>query len=218
MNNIHYKNISTKVNAEAYETLFNICDRSGITVYQFLQMVVDTIIRYRDEDKRLSPELEQIIGVFEHMSGWEDAFNLADTDLQPEILEATYFLGETGKKGCRAVHVHRTYFGDCHQTYNIADILERTFCHLLPELYRKLRSIGVDIGSYNIIQTIMMLIEDRVREEDLRELRRPFDDNERSQSGRKLAKHPFKRKHRKDIEKLPTIYFTEEDDNTDEQE
>lgn len=213
-----FKNISTKVNEESYRAMTAICAGSGLTVYQFLQMVVDTIIRYKDEAHRLSPELEQVMSVFEHMEGWRDSFNLAESHDHPHVMEATYYIGESGRRGCRAVHVNRSYFGDCQQTYNIGDILERTFCLMLPELYRKLRKIGVELGTNSIIQTIMTLIEDRVQEEDLAELRRQFDDNSRSQTGRTLASAPYRRKKRVDIEKIEktqTIRFTEEDDNID---
>lgn len=173
-------------------------------MYELGQMVYDTIIRYMDDRHNLTPEIEKAMSVFDHMTGWQDAFNHAAYDTEAAVSEATYYLSDpTGKtKGTRAVHAERPFMGEKVQTFNIQEIFERTVCLLTPERYRRLRRLAVEMDCNSLLELIDHLIDGASTEEELRELRRDFEDDDRSEYGRKPTKQPYRRHKNKDKDKM----------------
>lgn len=213
-----YKNIGTKVNPWTYNQLMKLAKKKNLTVYELLQMVVDTLVRYMSEDTNLTPEMEEAMTCFEHMKGWEDTFNLAEVGSKGEIKEATYYLGNNNKKGLRGVHIkNMDFFGEWQMTVNIQQIVEKTLNTLIPEMYQKLRLVGVEIGSSSVIETMHWLIHERLKEADLEAMRKEFEDaNREERFGTKPVEAPYVRHNRKSIEKIgrhDTIKF-DDDDNT----
>ena len=82
-----YVVVATKMSRTAAEQLARIAKAKGLTMYELIQMVCDTLIRYMDDRHNLSAEMEQAMSIFEHMTGWADALNLADPTVQKEIRE-----------------------------------------------------------------------------------------------------------------------------------
>lgn len=199
--------IATKVSRKAAATLDCIAERKGLTRYELLQMVIDTLIRYTDDRHNLTPEMERAMSVFEHAVGWKDALSLADPLPPDEIAEATYYMiSREGKRhGVRAVHVDRPFMGDWQETSNIQHMLERTICLLTPERYRRLRSMAVDMDCNSLLELLDVLIDQHSKEEELRELRRDFEDDDRSDYGRKPTKQPYRRHNKRDIEREPPV-------------
>lgn len=196
--------INTKVSGETYIQLHRICKRKGLTVYQMLQMMCETIIRYMSDKSNLSVELEQMMTIFEHMEGWKDAFNLCDPETQPEVVAAIYFLQDTtGKKGIRPVYVEKPYFGQWTQTVNIQDIVEQFLCTAAPAIYRRLRSTAAELGTSNALETITVMLSMYGDEASQRIYREMFADNDRGEYGQKPHEGaPYKRKHKKGVEDL----------------
>jgi hypothetical protein len=130
-----YEMIQTKVSKEAHYRLKQIEHKKGLTSYGIIQMMCDCIVRYMDDRHNLTPELEQAMGIFEHMEGWKDALNWADPSVNKEVVEAIYFLvdPEGKKKGTRAVLVTKPFFGNWTEDKNIQHIVERVLELLLPE-------------------------------------------------------------------------------------
>jgi len=217
-----YRKQQTKVHPFIHHRLEKIAQKKGISVYQMLQMVCDTLARYMDDKHNLTPEMEKAMSIFEHMEGWKKALNLADPTVQKKIGEATYFLYDPkGKrKGFRAVHVTRPLeknsgetlnaIGDWQQTINIQDILERTICLTMPERYIRLRRLAATKDCNGIVELIDTLIDEHSQDEDVRFFREAFEDADRSEYGVKPWTAPFKRKHHKDP------YFQELNLKTDE--
>lgn len=77
------KVINTKVTEWAEQRLIAICSKHHITLYNFLQMMCETIIRYMDDKTNLTPEMERAMSIFEHLEGWENCYNLAQSVVEP---------------------------------------------------------------------------------------------------------------------------------------
>ena len=116
----------TKVSIPIWRRLQHIMGKKGIrSLYGIIQNFLDVFIRYTDDRHNLTPEMEVLMGSFEHCEGWDNNFNLADPFTDPEISEATYYLRDKDKKGVRTVHVERPFFGNWTQTWNVQQILEK---------------------------------------------------------------------------------------------
>lgn len=196
-----YEVVATKVRKEAKDRLEALCKSRGMTKYDLLQMMCDTLIRYMDDHHNLTPEMEKAMSIFEHLQGWGGAFNLADSTAKPEIMEATYYLRDTDKHGVRGVHVERPWMQNSEwvQTYNIQEILEQTINLLMPERYRRLRLLAVDNDCSSILQLIDMLIDEHSKDADISSIRQGFEDANRSEYGRRPADEPYRRKHYKSV-------------------
>lgn len=178
--------LSTKISSWAYALIMKILNHKGITKYQLLQNMCEVILRFMSDKHNRTPEMEQAMETFENMEGWKDNFNLCDPDTKPEISEATYYLSDfskNGKKGIRVVHVERPFFGTWKQTFNIQQVMERFMCLTFPSLYRRLRFIAVVKDCSSILELLMKYVREEEREEDKRELRRPFEDADRGDFG-----------------------------------
>lgn len=181
-----YQMLQTKVSPEAYRRMKSIERKKGITDYGLIQMVVDTLIRYMDDRHNLTPEIEQAMSIFEHMEGWAEALNLADPTVKKVIGEAIYFLydEEGKKKGARGIHVVKPFFGNWTEDANIQHIIERVFCLLIPERYRRLRLLAAELGCSSQIELLDYFIDHFSKESDVQELRRIFEDADRAENGR----------------------------------
>ncbi len=182
-----------------------------MSLYEMAQMVYDTLVRYMDDRHNLTAEMEQAMSIFDHMVGWKGQMNLADTGAKTAS-EATYYMTSDDKEGVRAVHVSKPFFGEPQETANIQDILERTICLLMPQRYARLRRLAVEMECNSILQLIDTLIDTNSREAELKELRRGFEDADRSEFGRKPWEQPFKRHHHRTPDSVAkSIMFTPED-------
>lgn len=193
----NYQVLSTKISSWAYAQIMKILNHKGINKYQLLQNMCEVILRFMSDKHNRTPEMEQAMETFENMEGWKDNFNLCDPNTKPEISEATYYLSDfskKGKKGVRVVHVERPFFDKWVQTYNLQQIMERFMCLTFPSLYRRLRFIAVVKECSSILELLMKYVREEEREEDKRELRRPFEDADRGDFGQKPHDgQPYKR-------------------------
>lgn len=212
-----FEPITTKVSATTYKQLMNICKKKGITVYNMLQMMCDCIVRYMSSDHNLTPQMESVMSIFEHLEGWNNCFNLAEHDIDPEVGEAVYFIGNAKRKGMRAVHVSKPFMGTWKQCENIQEIIERFFCLIIPERYRRLRQVATMMQCKSILEVIDHLIDRYVEDTDLNDIRAEFEDADRSDFGTKPTDQRYKRKLHRDIDSKvvqgnqQTILFTDDD-------
>lgn len=220
--NNRYVVIGTKTSRQFYVTFNEICRKKGIKPYQAIQMMVDSFVRYTDDRHNLSAEMEQLMSIFEHMEGWKDAFNLADANTERQIDEAVYLMTANGKKGTRAVMVHRPYFGNWTETYNVQHILERMIEVLFPERYRRLRALAVDMECNSLLELLDIMIDAHTVEQVNRELRKDFEDCNRHEYGKPIEYgQRTKRKHHKGVDmydKQVRITFTASDKEQAEHE
>lgn len=183
-----YKVIGTKVSPRAYRLLKVLAEKKGLTVYEMFQMAADTFVRYMSDEHNLTPEMEEAMEVFERMVGWKNALNHADPTASPHVGEATYYMEQDGKKGSRAVHITRPFFGDWRQTENVILIIERTFELITPERYRKLRRMAAELGCGSILEFLDAIIaRDIIEDVNDAEIRRGFEDCYRAENTKAVA-------------------------------
>ena len=183
--------VATKLLRTAAEQLARIARKKGMTIYELIQMVCDTLIRYMDDRHNLSEEMERAMSIFEHMNGWADALNLADPTVQKEIAQAVYIFSEVEsvdkkerKKGFRAVMVNKPFMGTWDETSNVMDIFERIFNICMPELYMKLFRARIILGCERVSEVINMLCDVQILEHLNSEFRQEFEDAARMDNGK----------------------------------
>ena len=215
-----YEMMQTKVHPVIYARMKRIAKMKGITEYGLVQMVIDTLVRYMDDRHNLTPEMEQAMSIFEHMEGWRDAMNHADPTTRRIIGEAIYFLfDEDGKKkGCRAVHVTKPFFGNWSEDMNIQHILERCICLMMPERYRRLRMLAVEMECSSLLELFDKLIDHHSKDSDVATFRELFEDADRSEFGVKPSAVRYKQTKTKHLNEQPTFFtdLNDEDKNNDE--
>lgn len=181
--------VATKLLRTAAERLAKIAKKKKTTIYALIQMCCDTIIRYMDDRHNLSEEIERAMAIFEHMTGWSDALNLADPTVQKEIAQAVYIFqdADAKKRGFRATMVSKPWMGVWDQTENVMDIFERIFNICMPELYMKLFRARIILGCERVSEVINMLVDAEVIMHLNGELRQEFEDAARADNGRSLG-------------------------------
>lgn len=178
--------LATKVSRTAAEQLARIAKKKGMTIYELIQMVCDTLIRYMDDRHNLSEEMERAMSIFEHMVGWADALNIADPTVRKEVAQAVYIFQDADgeKKGFRAKMVDKPFCGMWTETSNVMDIFERIFNICMPELYMKLFRARIILGCERVSEVINMLADAEVIMRLNGELRTEFEDAGRTESGK----------------------------------
>jgi hypothetical protein len=181
--------VATKMRREAAERLARIARKKGMTIYELIQMVCDTLIRYMDDRHNLSEEMERAMAIFEHMVGWANSLNLADPTVQKEIAQAVYIFqdAEGKKKGFRATMVNKPWMGIWDETSNVMDIFERIFNICMPELYMKLFRARIILGCERVSEVINILADAEVIMQMDNEFRKEFEDAARMDNGKEYG-------------------------------
>ena len=177
--------VATKLSRPAAERLAKIAKHKDMTIYELIQMVCDTLIRYMDDRHNLSEEMERAMSIFEHMVGWADALNLADPTVQKEIAQAVYIFQDADgqKKGFRAVMVDKPFIGQWTEDQNVMHIFERIFNICMPDLYMKLFRARIILGCERVSEVINLLADAQVIMHLNDEYRKDFEDADRADNG-----------------------------------
>lgn len=181
--------LATKVSRHAAEQLARIAKKKDMTIYELIQMVCDTLIRYMDDRHNLSEEMERAMAIFEHMTGWADALNLADATVHKEVCQAVYIFQDADgqKKGFRAKMVDKPFCGLWTETSNVMEIFDRIFNICMPELYMKLYRARIILGCESVSEVINMLADAEVIMHLNNETRQDFEDAARMDNGKGYA-------------------------------
>ena len=191
------QSVAGKISTWSFVRLNRILDRIGINMNQMVQNFVDCIIRNMDDAHNLQPDTEKVMATFENMVGWESNFNLADPAIiNKEICEAIYFMvsEDDEKKGVRAIHVERPFFGKWKQNFNTSAMLNRFLQFTFPQLYKRLLFIAECRQASSILELLIDVVGELEREEDKREFLQPFEDADRSEYGQKPHDVIYKQK------------------------
>ena len=177
--------VATKLSRPAAERLAKIAKHKDMTIYELIQMVCDTLIRYMDDRHNLSEEMERAMSIFEHMVGWADALNLADPTVQKEIAQAVYIFQDADgqKKGFRAVMVDKPFIGQWTEDQNVMHIFERIFNICMPDLYMKLFRARIILGCERVSEVINLLADAQVIMHLNDEYRKDFEDADLADNG-----------------------------------
>lgn len=196
MNDEKYKNVSSKLSKYSIERLTRIAQKKHMSIYTLIQMVCDTIIRYMDDRHNLSEEIERAMAIFEHMTGWADALNLADPTVNKEVAQAVYIFQDGGdpeqpdkqrKQGFRAKMVNKPFMGIWEEDSNVMHIFERIFNICMPELYMKLFRARIMLECETVSEVINMLCDAQIIEQLNEGYRREFEDAARADNGKGYA-------------------------------
>ena len=181
--------LATKVSRHAAEQLARIAKKKDMTIYELIQMVCDTLIRYMDDRHNLSEEMERAMAIFEHMTGWADALNLADATVHKEVCQAVYIFQDADgqKKGFRAKMVDKPFCGLWAETSNVMEIFDRIFNICMPELYMKLYRARIILGCESVSEVINMLADAEVIMHLNNETRQDFEDAASMDNGKGYA-------------------------------
>jgi hypothetical protein len=181
-----YVTLATKVSRHAAEQLARIAKRKGMTIYELIQMVCDTLIRYMDDRHNLSEEMERAMSIFEHMTGWAQSLNLADPTVNKEVVQAVYIFqnADGKKKGFRAKMVNKPWMGIWEEDSNVMHIFERIFNICMPELYMKLFRARIMLECESVSEVINLLAESAVLVKMTEDIRQDFEDAARADNGR----------------------------------
>jgi len=184
-----FVSLATKVSRHAAEQLARIAKKKGLTIYELMQMVVDTLIRYGDDRHNLTEEMERAMSIFEHLVGWADALNLADPTVHKEVCQAVYIFQDAdgNKKGFRAKLVSKPFCGIWEEDSNVMHIFERIFNICMPELYLKLYRARIVLGCETVSEVINLLADAEVIMQLNREYRQEFEDAARADNGKGYA-------------------------------
>ena len=193
---------SAKVSIMVGVLFIRACRKRGMKRNEIIKLMIESFVRMMSEKHNLTQDSAILMRIFEENLGWKGCFNLADPNVNPEIMEATYYMRDKQKKGVRAFHVERPWMKDSKlwtQTYNIQEIFEQTICLLMPDRYRRLRMLAVDNDCNSMIEFIDRVIDEYSKESDLAEIRKYFEDSSRSEYGKKQSDTQYKRKHYKSV-------------------
>ena len=184
-----YVTLATKVSRTAAEQLARIAKKKGMTIYELIQMVCDTLIRYMDDRHNLSEEIERAMAIFEHLVGWADALNLADPTVHKEVCQAVYIFQDADgqKKGFRAKMISKPFMGIWEEDSNVMHIFERVLNVCMPELYLKLYRAKVVLECDSVSEVINRLADAEVIIRMNGEMRQEFEDAARMDNGRAVA-------------------------------
>lgn len=184
-----YVTLATKVSRTAANKLARIAKKKGMTIYELIQMVCDTLIRYMDDRHNLSEEMERAMSIFEHLTGWADALNLADPTVHKEVAQAVYIFQDAdgGKKGFRATMVNKPFMDQWNEDSNVMHIFERIFNICMPELYMKLFRARIMLECNTVAEVINMLADAEVIMHLNGEMRQEFEDAGRADNGKEYG-------------------------------
>lgn len=203
------KTVNAKINDYSAELLYRLCRRKGLIVNNLIKLCVEVLIRYMSDKHNLTPDMEQMMSIFEHTEGWKNAFSLCDVDGETEIAAAIYFVQSAeGKTGIRPVWVEKPFFGNWTQDINPVTILEKFITLATPDLSKRLRGLAVEIGCKTMFETIFTLCAMYGKDAYEQMFREEFSDCNRSEFG--LRPHegtPFRRKMHKEVDSQEGLDF-----------
>lgn len=223
-----YVVVATKVNPLAAEQICKICERVGIKPYKLIQHVLACLVSYMSQERQLDPQLKQVIEMFfANIRDFATTTNIADPNSNRKVADAILLLGDK-KHGDGRVPVlvtdnntdseERCFFPTT-ENFNHFEILEAFINQVFPAWYKKLRILGTQYETSNIYETIHTLIDKAMQyDEDAEFIRNLFNDNDRTDYGRKRYDGPgFRRKMKQDIERIQTRmnFGNKEDENKD---
>ena len=218
-------NISTKIKPETAEILNMICKARGISIYDFLQLVIQFIIEAAKAHTPPTPKIRMLLDMLRVDAGWNNAYNFANFKARQDIAQVILILQQYDNKQTRSgfglVMIDKPYMDDARQTLCVDDILERVTEVSMRGLYRELQRVGANHDCDSLRETLTLLCDAQLME-DLREADRqeyPQVDMEHNDLGQRMAygnktiSHHAKTVHAADAKqpKQQTIVFDDMD-------
>lgn len=222
-------NISTKVTPEEAELLNMICKARRISIYDFLQLVIQFVIEAAKARTPPTPKIRMLLDMLRLDRSWNNAYNFANFKSQQDIAQVILILQQHDNKQARngfgMVMIDQPYLGNkARQTLCVDDILERVTEVSMRGLYRELQRVGANHDCDSLRETLTLLCDAQLLE-DMNEAERQelpqvdMDNNDwgiHMEYGSKTVSRHEKTIHKYDQQ--PTIRFTDSDRDTAEAE
>lgn len=222
-------NISTKVTPEEAELLNIICETRHVSTYDFLRLVIQTVIEAAKIYPKVSPTMRLLLDMLKIDQSWNNAYQFANFKSQQDIAQIILILQQhdshQSRNGFGMVMIDKPYMGDtARQTVCVDDILERVTEVSMRGLYRELQRIGANHDCNSMRETLTLLCDAQLLEDmneaDRQELPQvDMSNNEwglHMEYGSKTVSRHEKTIHKYD--RLPTIRFCDSDRDTAEAE
>lgn len=110
------------------------------------------------------PEFRVLLDMLKLDTSWHGAFNFADAGARADIAQVVLILqqhDEQGqpRKGFGLAMIDRPFMGEARATFCVDDILERVTEVATPGNYRRLRWLGIKLGTESIRETLTTLAD-----------------------------------------------------------
>lgn len=182
-----FKNVSTKISAESKRQLSRILKRQNMNEYEFLQLMVEVVIRMNDDRHQLSEQMGRLIQILRMVPGFKDAATLVDHTGEYDVLSTVYFVTQKGRKGSVPVMVQRGWFdGKWSETRNVQTILEYVVERCAPDSYLRLRKCAQRYDCKSIFELLLKMVEDANLVHLDEEIGNLFNDNDRTDFGQAI--------------------------------
>lgn len=209
--------MGTKISPEMAEVWNAVCDSLGTDTYHMLQAFIYAMCRASSPQHALTPEIRKLMTYLETDVAWQHAINLCTPNGKLSISQMILIVEQAEKRGFGMVMLDKPFMGGVRQTECVDDIVERVVEIGVKGIYRRLRQLGIYLGSESIIDTLITMADaqtmseiDRQNEEEMRGPANYHDYMGAIEYGKRT-----KRKHRRNIESMgslqQTIRFTDED-------
>lgn len=215
--NDKYVVISTKVSPQTAEQLDAICQAMHVDTYHIFQWFVQVLVRMASPDHQLTPDIQKLMAIMESDTGWQQAFNMCAPNSKLDISQMILILSQEGRKGFGAVMIDKPFMGNTTQTENVDTIVERTIEVCMKGIYRRLRSLAVDMDCQSISDLLVTMTDaqqiQNLDKENAEQMQGPNDFHD---WGRQIAYgKKTKSIHRKGVDmydrQQTRIRFTEDD-------
>ena len=180
--------ISTKVSPATAELLNVICDTLKVDTYHVFQWFVQVLVRMASPHHELTPEIQKLMALMEHDSGWQTAFNMCSPSGRLKVAQAILILEQEGKSGFGAVMINKPWMGEARQTECVDDILERVLEVTMHGVYRRIRELGATMDCKNLSDVLLTMLDAQaVLELEQDNARHMQGDADYSDYGRQIA-------------------------------
>lgn len=154
-----FEPMGTKISPAMAVVWSAVCEALHTDTYHLLQQFIYSMIRAASDQHALTPEMRQLLDMLDLDAGWQNAINLCAPNGKLSISQMILIVEQDGKKGFGAVMLDKPFMGQCQQTENVDQIYERITEVIYKSHYRKLRQMGIDLGTHSVRETIDTMID-----------------------------------------------------------
>lgn len=154
-----FEPMGTKI-SPAMAVVWNaVCNALGTDTYHLLQQFIYSMIRAASDQHAMTPEIRQLLDMLDVDAGWQNAINLCAPNGRLTISQMILIVEQEDKRGFGAVMIDKPFMGEARQTENVDAIYERLTEVIYKSHYRKLRQMGIDLGTHSVRETIDTMID-----------------------------------------------------------
>lgn len=153
--------IATKLTPIAFKKFHLLANLFHLSAYEFLQLTIDTYLKFYDQDTSITPQMENLLLSFQDFRQGEKPFYISKNEgtKQPrQINNIIAFVEEKGKEQQQPIFIKQDKDG-ATETYNINTLLTQVLKTTCPRLYNDIIKVQNDLQASTIIETIHYCIK-----------------------------------------------------------